>query len=356
MENEAGNHRHDDKQVLAHARDFDVITALPSSYRGRVRAMKKANPDLTVFGYYNGTFAYNGESTKYPESWYARDGRGNKIRNNWGVWMMDPSNPKWAQERAEYCANLIAESGYDGCMMDNMGSGTLAASTLTGQPINPATGNVWTHGEWLRATSRIAATVRARIAPAPLLVNGMVSGNSYFNSAAPARQLLDSADYGLAETWMRTATQPATSLRTEAAWRNDVDLLVDAGARGKRILTLTKMWAPGSTAEKRQWHRFAFASFLLGDDGSHHFAFSYGRGVNAMAGHDLTDVAIGDPVGPYAKVGGVYQRSFTKGRVVVNPTQATVTVPLGAAYTDIDGARVTSVTLAPGSASILTTG
>jgi hypothetical protein len=52
----------------------------------------------------------------------------------------------------------------------------------------------------------------------------------------------------------------------------------------------------------------------------------------------------------------VYQRSFSNGRVVVNPSTATVRLALGTTYRTPSGASVTSLTLAPHTAQILTLG
>lgn len=62
---------------------------------------------------------------------------------------------------------------------------------------------------------------------------------------------------------------------------------------------------------------------------------------------------IGDPIGPYAKVDGVYQRGFTNGKVLVNPGTAAVTVPLGGSYVTLDGSVVTSLTLQPHTGDVL---
>ena len=67
-----------------------------------------------------------------------------------------------------------------------------------------------------------------------------------------------------------------------------------------------------------------------------------------------------DPASGLAKTGScpspgkIFGRDWQNGRVLVNPTAAsTITVPLGTTMTDPNGARVTSVTLAPGSGTVL---
>ena len=135
-----------------------------------------------------------------------------------------------------------------------------------------------------------------------------------------------------AEIFLRDKNTPLDTFKTEAAWKQDVDMLVDVGSRGKVAWTTTKMWNVSSTATQVQidrWHKYALASFLLGTNGHSYFNFS---AKNTVAGvfvdHPWDRVQVGDPVGQYAKVGGVYRRDFTAGMALVNPTTAPITVNL----------------------------
>ena len=116
---------------------------------------------------------------------------------------------------------------------------------------------------------------------------------------------------------------------------------------------ITKVWATSTAAQQDAWHRYALGTFLLGyQPGNAYFTFRVDKNLTTPSPY--WDVPIGVPSGAYAKVGGVYQRSFTNGRVLVNPTTATLSVGLGGSYVNLDGATVTSVTLAPHTAEILT--
>jgi hypothetical protein len=55
----------------------------------------------------------------------------------------------------------------------------------------------------------------------------------------------------------------------------------------------------------------------------------------------------------YSVGSGAFRRDYSAGTVIVNPTQTTQTFNLGATYTTPTGSPVTSVTLAPTSATIL---
>jgi len=352
-ENEAATHSTTADDALADASEFDLIVALRSTYRSYVGAMMQADPGLRLLAYMNGSFAQKGEATAYPESWYARDAQGAKIQSTgWGNYLMDVSNPAWIANRADTCASFIAYSGYQGCMLDMLGVAPLLPGYLTSLPIDPATGKVWAQSEWLAATAALATQVRAAVSPHVVFGNGLGNGRRYFGSPASA-QLLSGLDGGIAEAWIRSAGQGIGTFPTEAYWKQDVDMLADAAARGKAVLTLTKVWVEGTTAQKDAWHEFALASFLLGSNGSSYFSFSYDRGDDPTAGHPWDDVDLGDPIGPYAKADGVYQRAFTAGKVLVNPTRNTYVVALDRPYRTLEGTVVTSVTIGPDTGVVL---
>jgi len=353
-ENEASTHTTTLADAIADAQRFGVIVAVKSTYRSYVGSMKAANPNLLLLVYMNGSYAGKNEGSSYPEAWYAHDVNGAKIRSaGWGNYLMDLSNPDWIANRTRACASLISYSGYDGCMIDMLGLAPLDPGYDTALPINPATGQAWTGSDWLMATSSLAAAVRASVAPHFVFGNGLGGGPRYFNTSSPTRQLLSGVDAGIAEGWLRTAYAKITAFRSETAWKQDVDTLADAGSRGDSVLVLTKVWCSGIQAQKDAWHKYALASFLLGTDGNSFFSFRYAPTDDPTAAGAWDGVDIGEPLGAYAKVGGVYRRDFTGGQVLVNPTKGTYTIPLGASFSTLEGAVVTSVTLGPNTGEVL---
>ena len=97
----------------------------------------------------------------------------------------------------------------------------------------------------------------------------------------------------------------------------------------------------------------AMAAARYGSDGrSSFFQASYTLG-DALVGHPYWTTDIGTPTGTAAKVGGVYQRLFTRGKVLVNPTTTTRTVALGKSYVDLSGTRRTPISLPPHTSDVL---
>jgi len=357
-QNQAGAGRVDRADAVADARRFDIIVSLPSTYRRQVAAMKAANPQLVLLALVSATLAGHDLSpSALPRNWYLRDELGHRVRSN-GLWipqyLMDPSAPGWIRDRVRTCRRALHLSGYAGCMVDVLGLAPLDPNYVSGLPVDPATGEVWTNGKWLETTSHLAAEVKAHVAGAVVVGNGLMSGPRYFDPSAPTSQILEGVDGGVAEAWLRGAWQPLARYPTEEQWKQSVDMLADVEHRGKELLVLTKAWAAGTAAEKDAWHEFALASFLLGENARTFFSFSSGFNGDPTAADPMWGIQLGSPTGAYTQIDNAYMRSFQNGLVLVNPTLVATTVPLDHTYVTMRGTSVKMVTLEPHTAEILT--
>jgi len=342
------------------ARAYDVVMGTKTTFRGFVPAMRAANPNLRLFLYMNGVYAQSTEAARYPESWYAHDANGARVKSrSFGNYMMDMSNPQWWADRASTCKALLADSGFDDCYLDMLGTAPLAPNYNASKPIDPRTGKVWTYADLLAADLEVAKAVRSADPAGLLASNGLVNGQRYFKPVGESPAVLfEQLDAVHSEIFLRDKNTPIGTFKAESAWKRDVDMLVDIGARGKVAWTTTKMWNVSATATQAQidqWHKYALASFLLGTNGHSYFNFST---ANTVAGifvdHPWDRVQVGDPVNRYAKVGGVYRRDFSAGIALVNPTTASVTLSLGGTYRDLSGVERTSITLTPNTGEVLT--
>jgi hypothetical protein len=352
-ENENSDHRLTEAEAVADARRFDFLSAVPLAYKDHLPAMKRANPKLVVVGYMNAMFAQKTQGSAYPEAWYARDAAGNKVRsNNYGNYLMQPVSG-WVESRRQACREILA-MGYTGCFLDMLGDAPTLPHYVTSLPINPATHQPWTSRDYLAATTRVGTAIRdAAGAKALVLGNGYVSGARYFGGSSVMAAGLDGS---IAESAFRDARDSVTKFRTEERWKLDVDMAVDAGRKGKTVVYVTKVWANGTQAQKDAYQKYMLASFLLGTDGRSYFACDYGGSPrSATEAKPYYGASLGAPSGAYAKIGGAYQRSFAHGKVVVNPTDSTVTVSLGGIYRDAEGAgaAITTLTLQPHGSAIL---
>jgi hypothetical protein len=343
-------------EAVTIAGDFDVIAAQASVFPKYVSAMHTANPAVRIVAYINGTFDLSAGGTSYPASWYAKSATGHRIQSAFGNYLMNPGNSSWQRSVAQQCTAAVVRSHYDGCFVDTLGTAPLDAGYVTALPINPATHAVWTGDAWLRATTAIAGAVQSANPDAVIIANGLANGTKYFSTSGATSQLLDPSGAAMAELWLRAPGASVTSYPSETKWLADVEMLAAAESHGQSVMTTTKLWVSATAAQQAQWHKFALSSFLLAAGGDSYFSFLEDRS-NAALVQDYTwdHVDIGTPEGPFQQNGTLYDRFFSNGVVVANPTDAAETVTLPGSYTNLDGVDVSSEILAPDSGDVFVT-
>ncbi len=342
-------------QAKRDAQNFNFIIAHPIDYQGDVAQMRRVNPRLILLAYMNATFLQQGQpGGNLPESAYAHDKNGKRIKNpSSGNTLMNPASQEFIKTRIFECQAFLTQSGYNGCYLDLLGIAPLSTPFVSAVPVNPATKKPYTTGQWLAATGGLAAAVRAALHPHLVYGNGLSNGTLFFGTQTD--QLVKDLDGAVAEAWIRGSHNPVGAFPSESAWRQNVDMLAYVERQGKPLLTLTKLWVHATTAQVNQWYQYTLASFLLGSQGRSAFFFSPGPNVSRTTPCSLCNLRIGSPMGQYAKASGVYQRQFSTGRVLVNPTGTTVTVRLGRTYFDANHHAITTAKMAPNTGLILTT-
>lgn len=332
------------------ARRYDLVLAHTFMFRGEVPRMRAVNPDLRVLAYVNAGLTIN--RAVHPESWYAHDAKGMRIAiPSFRSWVMEPSNPAWQKHVFDTCVSERRAAGYDGCFLDNLGSGVFVGGYSSGIPVVPGTSQPYTPAGWIGRTEKIAAAVRGEVEQ--VAVNGVANGPRYFQSG---KNLLGPASQGtMAEAFLRSSETPATIFPGESAWKSHVEMLVHAEAEGRGILATTKLWLPDmDAATQDRWHEFALATFLLGAGGRSKFSFSTSQTFDGVSSDHRWDRApIGAPLGSYRKAGSVYRRDFSGGIVLVNPGSKAVTVNVGEGYVDLRGARRATVKLSGSTGLVL---
>lgn len=341
-------------QALLDAQHFNFIIAHPIAYQGQVAAMKKVNPRLKLLVYLSGTFAQPSEIGSFSPTDFEYDAKGNKITSPFGTYLMNPTSSVWIHDRTSTCQAFLAESGYDGCYLDTLGLVALSTAFVTAPPLNPSTNQPWTPSDWIAATSTLAAQIRAAMTPVPVFGNGLTGGAYFYSPTAPTKPFIDAMDGGIAEAWLRGATIRITGYPTMQVWLQNIQMIPAVEAEQKPLLTLMKVWVSGTPSQISNWGQFALATFLLGTQGRSSFSWSPGPTVDRMTDWPFYHLAIGQPVGQFTKLNGVYQRSFTQGIVLVNPGKTSVPVHLATAYYDVNGNPLTSFSMAPESGEILT--
>jgi hypothetical protein len=154
---------------------------------------------------------------------------------------------------------------------------------------------------------------------------------------------------------MRSPISRTNEFRSEAAWKRDIDYLSTISQDDRVVLITTRLNASDATTDTiRQWLNYSVASYLLGKNGKHTY-FQFDAGDPAFSADPILSAPIGAPSDAYAKLdSGIYQRKFTKGVVLVNPTGDEKKWQVDQTYKTLSGNQVdTEVTLGPHSGLIL---
>jgi hypothetical protein len=196
----------------------------------------------------------------------------------------------------------------------------------------------------------VANAVRAALPGGDiLLANGYRNGEEYFAGT----RVLDKAVSGVqAQGWL---TNNAAAL-TVSQWLQNAQMVPDASQSTHPLLRYTCACPPGDT---RSQLVFGLATYLLANTGRAFFDFQVGKTRDFQAWSPLYDLDLGPPLITHADIqqyfrDGVYERTYQRGLVVVNPSPKTVAVTLQRAYAEPDGTRVRNLFLTPHSAAILT--
>lgn len=343
-------------QALTIAQNYDVVAAYWGSFQPYVAQMKAANPHLELLAYVNATFA--ALSHGYPSSWFAHDAQGNLVSASLfpGTDMMDVSNSAWRANVAQVCATLRAQSGYDGCFLDVLGPAPMSPGYASAPPIDPSTGQPWTAASYLAQTRQIALAVQAALPTIPIVGNAIINGANYYDPIAPTAPLGTAVTDGMAEAWFRAASMGPTQYRPESKWIEDVNMIRDSEAAGHPVVVTVKLWQPATAAQIDSVHTFSLASFLMATSGQSIYSFSTGNTPSQLfQTWSLDGVNLGTPTAAYTQSGNAFERTFTRGMVLANPSTSSLQVQVPPGYATLAGTPVSTVTLAADTGMLLQT-
>jgi len=345
---------------------FNIVVGQDDKIGSQVSSLKAKG--IKVLVYLNGSMkntqdlGSNGNGTgTYPESSYAHTASGEQINPQAfpANRLMNPLDETWRNSLGKKCQYLINKSGYNGCLFDTIGTAPTTASYVSpGLPIDPRTNQPWQATDFLNDMVANMNLVRSMNPGALVYGNGISTGKKYYATTKP---LLGGLDGGMIELFTKDPSQPPNE--TEADWKKNVDMLVELESQGKTALAETKgceenqVCDPSFTTTLRnQWHKFALGTFLLGAGSQSQFFYWYEHTTTSPGEyHSWWNANIGSASGSYAKVGSIYQRNFSQGKVIVNPDPSkTYTVDLGGQYTALGSTTpISSLVLGPRSGEIL---
>lgn len=265
------------------------------------------------------------------ESYWLKNGNGGPV----SVWQNTQAlnlNSGWADELASFVQTDIYATGlWDGIFFDEVqDSISWVGPTDTDQNGIPDEASV-ADQNWERGYTRLFSEARANLgSEAIILTNG--SSKSVFAPHVNGRMF---------------ETFPSTG-NTLGSWvgsaRDYLAYEKKTGYDAKNIVNVNT--ENTGTQNNYQKMRFGLATTLLGDG---YFSFDYGTFDHAQTWtYDEYDAHLGDPRGGIKNLlapqtsdinQGVWARDYTRGKVVVNSTDATQTVRLDGEYEKLHGSQ-----------------
>jgi hypothetical protein len=352
----ADSHAYSEGEAVDLARRFDLIAALPNTFRAHVEAMRTANPGLVLLVYTNGMLTPPHQLDRLPDEWFAKDSSGERIRSRqFGQYLMDPAQSGWRAFSTQLCTEKTQRSGADGCLVDMLTMGVFAPDYLTSEPADAESAPDDVENRYLQNLVKLAGEF-ADLQDVTVAGNTVTSASRYFADPAGTRAVAAELPLNQAEDFLRAADDPADAFPDADRWRADVAVLEDLTTLGSRALVTTKLWAPADDDLSRQWQRFSIGSFLLGAGEGSYYAFTSSRSSEGATGAD-DSYRVPDRIGPPhdAMVAwqGLYAREFAGGLALVNPSSDPVTVALPTALRSWDGEEQQDVVVPPHDATVL---
>ena len=275
------------------------------------------------------------------DEWFLKDSDGNRIR--WDAWpdhwFIDIGNPGyqdyWVGHMIAKAQDVIAgEDGWDGVYMNNVHTAMFGGVERNTTYVTDA--------EYERAQYTYLAHVHSlfHVAGIPILINLAPSPSVY--STTEWAQLTEGVKIQhFVSSW--------SGYQNAEAWEQQVGALEEIGRAG-RISTVY----PDFRDDNMQARLYGLASYLLGKQGPHDF-FYYA--IHPASWPPIWfpewETRIGHPIGDRYKAQGVWQRSYSKGKVLANPSSDAYVIDLGGAHQTISGAIVTSLLLGAHEGAIL---
>lgn len=296
-------------------------------------------------------------SQALANNWLLKDASGNLLTNQgYGDYIGDIGSTGYQNAWiTSVLAYLAARPGIDGVFIDDV---LYDPKALIGSypPKYPTTA-AWS-AAMISFAKAIYTALHAQGYYVALNAGAYISGDPTFDDGTSTinwwKMVGPYADALMNEYYDETSSRTGQMRALGTAWYQHWDgwqrLIGTAQSMGDDFLGLTKQTCTDTAAMM-----YGKASFLLQWNGGAG-AYMFTCGTTDPANPAWT-TNIGQPVGAKVQVGVGWQRFYSGGVVVLNPSPtSTQTFSLGGSYTDPSGATVTSVTLQPTTAMVLTGG
>lgn len=329
------------------AKKFDMVITWCEYF---ISEMRSANPDLLLLRYepicgvYNGSWGW---SEALAGGWLLKDSSGEFVHSTiWQtLYLCDPNNPQYRDWLGNECKGVLDQYNFDGIFGDGASAVTRPMYDLSGDPINPATQAVYTDHDWSIALVGLNQVIKQKIGSKLYIGNGCMCGSGETGGwahFADYQKLYNTLDGAMIECSIFVYWE---GFRSEEQWTQDIDFIKWHTSQGK----ITLLWSyVGDTSDAESLTEYCYCSYLLGIE-SFNDSFTYTEPtMETSYTMSFLNITFGTPMEDYHQCTNnthIYERNFTRTKVLVNPTDSDYVVSLDRYYKTRDGQTVSQIAL-----------
>jgi len=321
------------------ASHFDMIdTELAKA--NQVQRIKNTNSFFKTIFYDNALTHREGAT----EDWYVHDVQtGSRLVNkDWGWYLMDIGNQAYRTSLANFIKDNLANNPvFDGVFLDDVwGSvssdrfyreGTKETGVVPQVVINA----------WRENMRLLLNEVKTAIGGKLLIINTGAFNTDY----------LALSDGQMYEAFCHANWQPNSDYYSN--WKQVLDKMIEASKSGEIYLAQSGIEKTAIDSETTKTARYCYSMFLLGANDNSYFYFT--KTYRAVTYFPEWDVDLGNPIEDYhvRTETPLYEREYSKGLVIINPSAESVHISLGEKYKNLGGVVTDTITLGSHEGEIL---
>jgi len=313
------------------ASHFEIINSILSK-ANQIQNIKSINSSCKAIFYDNALTHKDGAA----RNWYVRDAQtGSRLVNkDWGWYLMDIGNLTYRTSLANSIKNsLTTNPVFDGVFLDDVWPAGAISSDRFYREGTKDKAVLPQHviRYWQDNMKLLLIQIKMAIGKKLLIIN-----TGAFNI-----DFLVFSDGQMYEAFCHANWQPFGEYYPN--WRGVLDKMIVVSNSGKIYLARSGIQKTVADFETNKTARYCFAMFLLGANSNSYFYFAKRpRGVTYFP---EWDVDIGSPVEDYHGRTGtpLFEREYSKGLVLINPSSESVQINLGTKYKTLDGVIIDTI-------------
>ena len=313
------------------ASHFDIMDTNLNKV-SQVQKIKSLNPTFKAIFYDNALT----HREKGREDWYVRDAKtGSKLVNkDWGWYLMDIGNPVYRKSLANFIKKCSDDNPtFDGVFLDDVWGSVSSDRFYREGTKEMASLPLHVTKYWRDNIKLLLIQIKMAIGRKLLIVNTGVFNTDY----------LALSDGQMYEAFCHANWQPHEEYYQ--GWQKVLDRMIMTSASGKIFLAQSGVMKDVTESQTIKTAKYCYSMFLLGANGNSYFYFSKNyRGVTYFPEWDID---LGAPIKNYQIRAGtpLFEREYSKGLVLINPSSESFQIKLGDKYKNLDGVITDTLTL-----------